>query len=362
MRVHLFADSPRENWLSMNRYAQSLFRALKRVAPEVDFRLLVPPDPPFGFNGRLFILWRMLAYPFWARRYPADVYHVLDHSYGHLLFALDGSRTVVTVHDIAPFLFPGRRWGLSRLAWDVAWKGSQWARWLIAISEFTRHELMAHIGRSSDKIITIYYGVEAHFHPLSESERALWREKWGVGSRRLILHVGHCHPRKNLEGLLMALALLDKQNMDFLFIQAGGMFSPSQRCLKESLNIEKRVCQISRVSSEEELVGLYNVADVFVFPSLYEGFGFPALEAMACGTPVVASNVASLPEVVGDAGLLVDPRDPQAIADAIARVLSDPALAEGLRQRGLERARIFTWERTAKETIRVYQKLLGGNP
>ncbi len=140
MRVHLFADSPQENWPSMDRYARSLFRALKTVAPEGDFHLLVPPDPPAGLRGRPLVLWRLLVYPLWARRHPADVYHVLDHSYGHLLFALDGSRTVVTVHDVAPFLFPARRWGLSWLAWEVAWRGIQRAcRW-IADSNFSRSE------------------------------------------------------------------------------------------------------------------------------------------------------------------------------------------------------------------------------
>ncbi|MCS7287386.1 MAG: glycosyltransferase family 1 protein [Anaerolineae bacterium] len=361
MRVHLFADSPWENWPSMDRYARSLFRALKEVAPGVDFRLLVPPDPPSGLRGRFFVLWRMLAYPLWARRYSvADVYHILDHSYGHLLFALDGSRTIVTVHDIAPLFFPGRRWGLSQIAWETAWKGCRQARWLVAVSEFTRRELMARINGSPDKIITIYNGVEAHFRPLSEGERALWREKWKLGNRKLILHVGHCQPRKNLEGLLAALALLANRKTDFLFIQTGGAFSPAQQRLIDGLGLKDRVFQIKRIS-EEELIGLYNSADVVVLPSLYEGFGLPALEAMACGTPVVASSVASLPEVVGDAGLLVDPRDPQAIADAIDRVLSDPALAEELRRRGLERAKGFTWEKTAREAMAVYLRILEGN-
>ncbi|HXF69541.1 MAG TPA: glycosyltransferase family 1 protein [Thermoflexus sp.] len=359
MRVHLFADSPRENWPSMDRYARSLYRALRRVSPEVDFRLLIPPDPPAGFGGRLFILWRMMVYPLWARRYPADVYHVLDHSYGHLLFALDGSRTVVTVHDVAPLLFHGRRWGLSHLAWEVAWRGTQRATWLLTDSEFTKREWAARSRKGTNRVTTIYPGVEPHFHPLDEDERLLRRERWKVGHRRLILHVGHCQPRKNLERLLMALALLADRKVNFLFIQVGGVFSQDQQRLLESLGLGEKVRQITQVS-EEELVGLYNAADVFVLPSLYEGFGFPVLEAMACGTPVVASNVASLPEVVGDAGLLVDPRDPQAIADAVASILSDPALARELRRRGLERARMFQWENTARETLKVYQELWQG--
>lgn len=342
----------------MDRYARSLFKALKEVSPEVDVRLLVPPDPPLSLSRRLFVLWRMLIYPFWARRYlAADVYHVLDHSYGHLLFVLDGSRTVVTVHDLAPFRFPGSRWGLSWLAWKVAWRGAQRAARLVTVSEFTRRELITLSENSAGKAVTIYNGVEPHFRPLSESKRALWQERWKVSNRKLILNVGHCQPRKNLEKLLMALALLANREMDFLFVQIGGVFSPAQQSLIENLGLKEKVVQISRVS-EEELVGLYNVADVVVLPSLYEGFGLPALEAMACGTPVVASNITSLPEVVGSAGLLVDPRDAQAIADAIACVLSDPALAGELRRRGLERATMFSWEKAARETATVYQETL----
>lgn len=352
MRVHLFADSPRENWPSMDRYACSMFRALRQVAPEVDFRLLVPPDPPPGLGGRLFVLWRMLVYPLWARFYPADVYHILDHSYGHLLFTLDGSRTVVTVHDVAPLLFPGRRWGLSHLAWELAWKGTQLAARLITDSDFTRGELIARSAKSVGKAITIYPGLEPHFYPFSGDEKTRWREKW-AGNCKLVLHIGHCQPRKNLEGLLLALALLARRNLDFRFIQVGGVFSQSQQRLIENLGLRDKVRQISRVS-EGELVILYNAADVVVLPSLYEGFGFPALEAMACGTPVVASSVASFPEVVGDAGLLVDPHDPQAIADAIICVLSNSMLAEELRRRGLERAKLFTWERTAEKVLTVY--------
>jgi glycosyltransferase involved in cell wall biosynthesis len=160
-----------------------------------------------------------------------------------------------------------------------------------------------------------------------------------------------------MERLLTALALLNRQRVAFHFIQVGGVFTPAQRRLLESSGLEHHVRQMSRVS-EEELVGLYNVADVFVLPSLYEGFGLPVLEAMACGTPVVAANAASLPEVVGDAGLLVDPRSPEAIAEAIAQVLEDPALASDLRERGFQRARAFTWEQNALRTLEVYHRVL----
>jgi len=356
MRVVLFADSPRENWPSMDRYARSLFGVLQQIAPEHEFRLLVPPDPPIGLRGRLFLLWRMVWYPLWARGFAANVYHILDHSYGHLLWGLDGDRTVVTIHDVAPLFFPGHSLGLSRLAWRVSWKEVQKARWWITDSEFTRRELLDLVRKTPDTIVPIPLGVESIFRSLSEEQIDEWRVKLGLGVEKVILHVGHCQPRKNLEKLLTALASLSRRGVAFHFVQVGGIFTPAQRRLLASSGIEHRVRQMSRVP-EETLVGLYNIADVFVLPSLYEGFGLPVLEAMACGTPVVVANVASLPEVVGDAGLLVDPHSSEAMAEGILRVLTDPSLADRLRERGLQRARDFTWERTACETLAVYQKV-----
>jgi glycosyltransferase involved in cell wall biosynthesis len=356
MRVVLFADSPRENWPSMDRYARSLFRALQQIAPEHEFRLLVPPDPPIGLRGRLFPLWRLCWYPLWARRFAADVYHVLDHSYGHLLWGLDRDRTVVTIHDVAPLFFPGHSLGVSRLAWQIAWKGAQHALQWITDSDFTKRELLSHTNKSPRNITPIPLGVDSTFCPLPAQVNE-WRERLGLSKAKVVLHVGHCQPRKNMERLLTALALLNRQRVAFHFIQVGGVFTPAQRRLLESSGLEHHVRQMSRVS-EEELVGLYNVADVFVLPSLYEGFGLPVLEAMVCGTPVVAANAASLPEVVGDAGLLVDPRSPEAIAEAIAQVLEDPALASDLRERGFQRARAFTWEQNALRTLEVYHRVL----
>jgi glycosyltransferase involved in cell wall biosynthesis len=360
MRVVLFADSPRENWPSMDRYARSLFEALQRVAPEHEFILALPPEPPAGFSGRLFLLWRVFRYPLWAKRFSADVYHVLDHSYGHLIWSLDRKRTIVTVHDVAPLRLSSRSLGLSRLAWEAAWSGTQRARWWIFVSDFTKREVIEFTNKNKKQIrfSIIPYGVQSHFHPLSEKQVSEWREKLQLGFQKIILHVGHCQPRKNLENLLAALALLNRQGLAFHFIQVGGAYTPAQRRLLENLGLAHCTQQVSQIRDDNTLVALYNLASVMVMPSLYEGFGMPVLEAMACGTPVVVSNAASLPEVVGSAGLLVNPLSPASIADAIARVLEDSDLASDLRQRGFQRAREFSWERTAQETLKTYRKLL----
>lgn len=354
--VVLFRDHPAENWFSMERYADGLEKALRSLAPP-DLRItsVVPPAPWPVPRGLL--LRRMIAYPSWARRRQGDINHVLDHSYGHLLLALDPTRTVVTVHDIAPLLFPGKPWGVSRLSWLLSWRGTLRAERLIAVSAYMRRTLIGRFALSPDRVIFIPEGVEPTFHPLPREEVREFRRARGLPEGPLLLHVGHTQPRKNLEGLLRALALLRRWDSRIRLIQVGGTPTAKQRQLIASLGLQGAVLFLGTVS-DEDLVVLYNVADVFVFPSLYEGFGFPLLEAMACGTPVVAGNTSSVPEVVGDAGLLVNPRSPEAIADAVRRVLADGDLAEDLRRRGLARAQTFTWERTARETLAVYETLL----
>lgn len=356
MRVSLFADSPQEHWPSMERYARALYAAIQRIAPpQIQARLLVPPPAPQGFGPQLRLVWRLLVYPGWAKRCEADVNHVLDHSYGHLLFALDPKRTIVTVHDVAPLVFPSKKLGLSNLSWAVAWRGTQRAHAWVAISDFTYMEI---VNRSHhikpERVTRIYYGIEPHFRPLQAEAREKTRNRLGLGDIPLILHVGHCQPRKNIERLIEALSLLKETIPTFWFLQVGGRFTPTQQDLLERFSLRRQTHQIAHISNDEELVALYNAADVLVLPSLYEGFGFPALEAMACGLPVVASSVASLPEVVGEAGILVDPLDAKKIAAAILSVLSTPSVAAEMRQRGLERSKLFSWEQAARETLKIY--------
>lgn len=358
MRVTLYRDHPAEGWPSMDRYADSLFAALQQILPVGwELRMPKPPDPWPGPYGQL--LRRCLGYYSWVRRERGNLNHIVDHSYSHLLLALDPTKTVITVHDVAPLHFRGRQMGLSELSWKLAWQGLRRAKHLIADSAFTRAELCAHLDLPPEHIHVVYLAVSPAFHPQAvEKERV--RQRYRATGQYLLLHVGHTQPRKNLPALLQALAQLQRQGMAVSLLQVGGWPDPSQQELLRALDLANSVHFLGRVS-ERELVTLYNATDVFVFPSTYEGFGLPALEAMACGTPVVSSNAASLPEVVGDAGLLVDPNSPEALAKAIASVLDDPVLAAELRQNGLQRAGQFTWEQTARDTLSIYRQVAGGD-
>jgi len=174
-------------------------------------------------------------------------------------------------------------------------------------------------------------------------------------SRRVILHVGSCEPRKNIELILSALKELD--DLEPVFVQVGGRFLKHQMQMLKVLDLRWRVIQIPDVTSDQ-LRAWYQIADVFVLPSLYEGFGLTVLEAMACRVPVVCVATSSLLEVAGDAVLLIDPHKPIELAQAIRTIFSDSAVASDFCQRGMERAKGFTWERCARKTLNVYEQVI----
>ena len=205
-------------------------------------------------------------------------------------------------------------------------------------------------------------GVSAHFKRITDPVLlGATRHKFGL-RHPLVLGVGTLEPRKNHIGLIKAFYQAQKKkNGPAMLALAGGkgwLYEETQQ-LVEDLKIEKKVRFLGRVS-DLELVTLYSLADVFAFPSFFEGFGMPPLEAMACGAPVITSNTSSLPEVTGDAAILVDPHDTNEIANAIARILGDEQLREELRQKGYLQVQHYTWPKAAHKMLSVYQKLYKG--
>jgi len=354
MRLTLLRASPAEGWPSMDRYAESLAGALPAVLPAGwELHMPLPPAAPSLPYAQL--LKRTLAYPAWARRQRGDLTHILDHSYAGLLAALPAERTLITVHDIAPLLFPGRRIGLSGLLWRLAWGRARRARYLIADSAFVAAQIRPLV--VAKRIWVAPLAAAPHFRRLPAAAAAAARRRYFPGSGPLLLHVGHTGERKNLPALLHALVLLRRWGALATLLQVGGRPTPAQSALIAELGLRQAV-RFAGLVPEQDLPALYNAAAVFVFPSLYEGFGLPALEALACGTPVVAGKAASLPEVIGDAGELVDPRSPPALAATIAALLEDETRASEMTQRGLARAAQFSWERCARQTRDAYQAIL----
>jgi glycosyltransferase involved in cell wall biosynthesis len=272
---------------------------------------------------------------------------------------------VVTVHDVIPLLFPAYRASLAmRLYLRLVSRVARRADAVITDSEHSKRDIVRLLGLPAERISAIPLAADPRFRPASDPERlAELRRRFDLPGP-VIFNVGGLDARKNLPALIeaFALALPDLDPATRLVI-AGRPHTDNPRLypplepVVRRFGLERLVVLPGAVSEEDKL-GLYQLADLYVYPSLYEGFGLSPLEAMACGTPVIAANRSSLPEVVGDGGLLVEP-EPGELARAIRRVLLDDRLREDLARRALERAAQFSWERTARETIAVYHQVLG---
>jgi glycosyltransferase involved in cell wall biosynthesis len=363
VNVTLYRDLPSESWWSMERYADELAACLPRTPPSPDVISYVLPSPIRG-SGRLSVLltqaWRSTAYPLAAARRQGDINHVIDHSYAHLVHMLDQRRTVVTCHDLAPLaLRPlNTRRGLSTLLWDWSFTGMLKSAHIICDSLFTAAELARLANYPVEHTTVVPLGVDRAFRPISDRNMLdTLREQYQLSPERsIILHVGHCAARKNINRLIEALGIVRRHGAAFHFVQIGGQFTLAQRDLIHRNELNGQILQI--LYQSKELPAWYNLANVFVFPSTYEGFGLPVLEAMACGTPVVCSRSASLPEVAGNAALYADAADAASIADALLSVLQSPVIHAELQLKGRERALAFTWQQTARQVVESYGKVI----
>lgn len=356
-RVLLVPDLALERWPSMDRYAAELARRL----PEVEV-----PREAATLRGPRYLA-RYAGYPRALRRYQPSLVHVADHSYAHCLRAFPGVPSIVTIHDLYPLSVIGRQEsGPSALLRDaLLWWVLTWVRrashW-IAGSEFTAREAVALLGLPSDRVHVAGYGVdEAFFKQPSDEAIAARRRHWlgatphADDARRVILHVGNCEPRKNVEAAILALGLLRKRGADAFLVQIGGRFTPAHHAAIDAAGVEGFVRQEPQVD-EAALVAAYYAADALVLPSTYEGFGLPALEAQAAGLPVVTSGAGGLAEAAGDASVTVEGANPPALADALALVLTDPALRAGLIERGRRRAHSHTWDAAAAKVRAAYDE------
>lgn len=300
-----------------------------------------------------------LAMPLMVRKQDVSLLHV-----NYIAPPYSPCPTVVTVHDLSFLLFPHFFTPRDRLLLSTLVPMSvQRAAKVIAVSQRTKEDLLEHYHLPEDKVAVTYEAASEVFRPLEErSVLTQWRERYGL-HRPFILTLGNLQPRKNMVRLVMAYDRVRKRGFTHQLVIAGQAHWRSSEIYRavEEHGLEDEVLFTGYVP-DSDLPLLYNAADLFVLISLYEGFGLPVLEAMACGIPVVASRTGSLPEVVGEAGLLVDPLDIEGISEAMAEVLSHPHLASQLKDRGLKRAANFSWHKTAKQTLDVYREVVQANP
>ncbi|GIW07272.1 MAG: glycosyl transferase family 1 [Dehalococcoidia bacterium] len=265
-------------------------------------------------------------------------------------------RSVISVHDLAFHFFPEYTTAESRRYYGQLRRAIASADAILVDAESTRADLERELGVPPERVDVVYLAPDEAFRPLPRDEVEAFHAARGL-PLGAIFWVGTFEGRKNLPGLLRAYARL-RDAPPLLLAGRPGWQANQVDGLIDSLGLAGRVFFFWG-PSQEELVHLYNGASLLVFPSFYEGFGFPVLEAMACGVPVVSSNAGSLAEVTGEGGLQVDPRDEAALACAIDAVLSSPTLASELRRRGFAHVARFSWERCAEETLAVYRRVLG---
>jgi glycosyltransferase involved in cell wall biosynthesis len=296
-----------------------------------------------------------LPIPVEALTGPIDLYHATDFV---LPPTLPRTKTLLTVHDLSFVRVPETATPRLKAYLDqVVPRSVKAADHILADSSATRDDLISIYTVPSDKITVLLSGVSPHFRPTPLTDTL--RQKYRIDHRPYIFTVGTVQPRKNYARLAQAIAMLRAQGHDVVLCIAGGkgwLETEIHQAIQET-DIAEAVRFLGFVD-DYDLPALYSGAACMAFPSLYEGFGLPVLEAMACGTPVVTSNVSSLPEAAGNAALMVDPYDVYDLGRQLSRVLDDSALRANLQQRGLARVKTFTWKRAAQQLRACYASLL----
>ncbi len=295
-------------------------------------------------------LWTHLRLSWEMLRRPPDLLFVP----AHVLPLIRPRRTVVTVHDLGYLFFPETHPPARRLELHLstAWNARVATR-VIAVSQATKDDLVRHYRIPAERIRVVHHGVEPRFRPTEDPAVAA---RYGL-PKGYFLYLGTLQPRKNLERILQAYARLPAGAPPLVLAGAKGWYFERIAAQIAALGLQERVVLPGYVA-DDDVPALLGGAIALVYPSLYEGFGLPALEAMACGTPVISARSSSLPEVVGEAGLLVDPLNVAELAGALRRLLEDEALREDLSRRGLAQARLFSWERCAREALSVFDEAL----
>lgn len=377
MRIAIDYSPAVNQGAGIGRYTRSLVKALAEIDSQNEYVLFYTysgrqkPDWPFANHPNftekavsvsdrtLAILWYRLNVPLPVNLIIGNVsvYHATDF----VLPPLRGTAGIVTVHDLSFILFPDHAdAGLVRYLERAVPPSVRRARLVLADSENTRNDLVCLMDARPESVQVLYAGVDRRFATLDEAEHEAARSRLSL-SFPFILSVGTIERRKNLARLVRAYGRLRSANphVPKLVIagRRGWLFEDVFEAVEE-LGLTSDVLFIGHVD-DRDLPALYSLAEAFVYPSIYEGFGLPPLEAMACGTPVVASNSSSLPEVLGDAALTVPPTDTDALANALERVLSDEALRAELRAKGFAQAARFTWEASAAQLLDVYRQVAG---
>jgi len=378
MRIGIDYTAAVHQGAGIGRYTRNLVRTLARLDADNEYCLFVAGRRgkgdgwgpwPANFRVRsvplsdrwLHILWQRLRVPLPVQAItgPLDLFHSPDF----VLPPVGRTPAILTVHDLSfmrvpEFFVPGFR---QYLEGAVGWAVKR-ARHILADSESTRRDLVELLAVEPERVTVLYPGVESRFRPVQDEQSlARVRARYEL-PERFILGLSTLQPRKNFEGLIEAYRRLltgrgsgaGIADLYLVIVGGQGWMYEDALALVERRGLSERV-RFTGFAEDQDLPAIYSLASVFAFPTWYEGFGLPVLEAMACGTPVVAADNSSLPEVVGEAGLLVDAADADGLAEAIAQLVLDGALRERLIRAGFKQAQRFRWEDSAQQLLKIYR-------
>jgi anaerobic magnesium-protoporphyrin IX monomethyl ester cyclase len=372
MRIGINASKVCDVHTGVGRYTSNLRKFILKANGKNDYCFYVPGNVSNSImadgtevqsgnpetsikNNTLRILWEQIVLPVYSAKDRLDLLHYTDHAMS--LFQMT-CPTIITVHDIAYVRFPNML-NKSRQIYkkNILRISIERADIIVADSFSTKRDIIEYYGTNEKKIKVVHLGVESRFRPISNVEEYRLKNKL---PSKMILNVGTLEPRKNVVSLIKAFKKLREKGVkDHKLVIAGEKGWLYKEIFKEVDHSDlKQEIIFLGVVRDQDLPMLYNCADIFVYPSFYEGFGLPPLEAMACGIPVITSNSSSLPEVIGDAGIMVSPTNVNSLCEAMQSVLTNKGLWHHMSNKGLERCKLFSWEATANKIVEIYDELL----
>ena len=370
MRIAIDARKLRD--FGIGTYIRNLLRHLARLDKSTEFIVLcrdedcafaaelgenfrAVPERSRGYSFR-----EQIAVPLNLRRERVALFHAPHY----VLPAITPCPSVVTIHDCIHLRFPQylpNKFGYA-YARSALWIATHRSARVLTVSEASKRDILKYFRIPESKITVIYNAIDERFSEEPAADDVMRVQERYQLYDPFVLYAGNIKPHKNLERLIEAFYLIRRGELAHVKLLIIGDEISKYAALRRTVHRYKlhQHVRFFGFVPDATLAILYRLARVFVFPSLYEGFGLPPLEAMASGTPVITSNVSSLPEVAGDAAMLIDPYEPDAIAGAMKRVLSDDRLREDMRERGFARVREFSWDRSVRRVREIYEEVLSG--
>jgi glycosyltransferase involved in cell wall biosynthesis len=368
--VRIGIDARKLHDFGIGTYIRNLLRELAKLDHDTEYVILSRPDDdvavrtlggnfrPVAENAGNYSFAEQITIPHALKRERVDIFHAPHY----VLPPLVRCPSVVTIHDCIHLMFPQylpNRWALTYARRSISMAARRSTR-VLTVSESSKRDIQRFVDIPPGKVDVIYNSYDPRFaiEPDAETVSRV-RERYQLQSE-FVLYAGNVKPHKNLERLIEAFHIVRSRGLDHLKLVLIGDEISKYTALRRAVHRHQlhNYVRFLGYLPEETLAVMYRLAGVFVFPSLYEGFGLPPLEAMASGTPVVTSNVSSLPEVAGDAAVLVDPYSAEAIADGMYRVLTDGTLRSDLKRRGPQRASQFSWESSVRRVREIYGQVL----